>query len=109
MCANFTSDNFQHLVTLILSEGTNDPEIIEDAVPIALLCPIFPSPQLELLLVHPMNVRKVRERLKCGVAWCLCIRSGVLCCCLIVVLEKGHCITKHCVGPILRGISQVGE
>ena len=59
VCASFTSDNFQHLVTLILSEGTNDPEIIEDSVPIALLSPIFPSTQLGLLLVHPINVRKV--------------------------------------------------
>lgn len=54
-----TSDNFQQLVTLLLSQGTNDPEVIEDAIPIALLSPTFPTPQLELLLVHPMNARKV--------------------------------------------------
>jgi hypothetical protein len=41
------------------TEGTNDAEIFEDAVPIALMSPILPSPQLQLLLVHPMNSRKV--------------------------------------------------
>ena len=59
MCANLTSSNFQKLVTLILSQGSNDPEVIEDAVPIALLSTVPPSPQMQLLLLHPMNVRKV--------------------------------------------------
>lgn len=59
MCANLTSSNFQKLVTLILSQGSNDPEVIEDAIPIALLSTVPPSPQMQMLLLHPMNVRKV--------------------------------------------------
>jgi hypothetical protein len=59
-----TSDNFQQLVTLVLSQGTNDPEIIEDAVPIALLSSNYPTAQLELLLVHPMNARKVPNNIE---------------------------------------------
>jgi hypothetical protein len=64
ICANMTSDNFQQLVTLVLSQGTNDPEIIEDAVPIALLSSNYPTAQLELLLVHPMNARKVPNNIE---------------------------------------------
>jgi hypothetical protein len=59
VCANLTSSNFQKLVTLILSQGSNDPEVIEDAIPIALLSTVPPSPQMQMLLLHPMNVRKV--------------------------------------------------
>lgn len=46
-------------MTLILSQGSNDPEVIEDAVPIALLSSVPPSPQMQLLLLHPVNIRKV--------------------------------------------------
>mmetsp|Transcript_24972 Transcript_24972/g.36842 ORF Transcript_24972/g.36842 Transcript_24972/m.36842 type:complete len:729 (-) Transcript_24972:1525-3711(-) len=60
ICANLNQWNFQKLITLILSQGTNDPEIIDDAVPVALLSSVFPTPQLQLLLVHPMNARKVQ-------------------------------------------------
>lgn len=31
-----------------------------DAQPLALLSPVFPSPQLQLLLLHPINARKVQ-------------------------------------------------
>jgi hypothetical protein len=31
-----------------------------DAQPIALMSPVFPSPQLQLLLLHPINARKVQ-------------------------------------------------
>jgi hypothetical protein len=44
---------------LILSQGSNDPEVIEDAIPIALLSTVPPSSQMQMLLLHPMNVRKV--------------------------------------------------
>jgi hypothetical protein len=78
--ANLSQENFQKLITLILAEGqkpslptltlapqptahspegTNEAEIFEDAVPIALMSPVQPSSQLQLLLVHPMNSRKV--------------------------------------------------
>ena len=58
--ANLNSQDFQKLINLILSEGTNDPEIIDHAAPIALLSSVFPSPQLQLLLNHPINSRKVQ-------------------------------------------------
>ena len=60
LSANLHSGDFQRLINLILSEGSNDPEIIEHAIPIALLSNTYPSTQLELLLNHPMNVRKVQ-------------------------------------------------
>jgi hypothetical protein len=59
ICANLTSSNFQKLLALILSQGSNDPEVIEDAVPIALLSSVPPSPQMQILLLHPVNIRKV--------------------------------------------------
>lgn len=31
-----------------------------DAQPLALMSPVFPSPQLQLLLLHPINARKVQ-------------------------------------------------
>lgn len=134
--ADLHPENFQRLVLLILSQGTNDPEVVEgesivvcicvdynklcyfhnrreltsiliydagadtdadagnykimmvmitmirmitmiiiiillllmitmcdvyiDAQPLALLSPAFPSPQLQLLLLHPINARKVQ-------------------------------------------------
>lgn len=60
LSANLGAGDFQKLINLILSEGGNDPEIIEHAVPIALLSNTYPSIQLALLLRHPMNARKVQ-------------------------------------------------
>jgi voltage-gated potassium channel len=60
LAANLNSRDFQNLINLILSEGSNDPEIMDHSAPIAIMSSVYPSAQLELLLNHPINTRKVQ-------------------------------------------------
>lgn len=54
-----------------MSQGNYDSETIVSAAPIAILSPVEPSPQLQLLLFHPTNASKVQY----FVGWCTSAES----------------------------------